>query len=67
VRCGDWKLVRLGGQGNWELYNLKTDRTEQHDLAAQQPQRVAKLTKMWLTWAKRCHVAINGQPQKSGR
>ena len=67
VRCGDWKLVRLGGQGNWELYNLKTDRTEQHDLAAQQPQRVAKLTKMWLTWAKRCHVAINSQPQKSGR
>ena len=28
VRVGDWKLVRLARNGPWELYNLKTDRTE---------------------------------------
>ncbi len=39
VRVGDWKLVRLGEKGAWELYNLKTDRTELHNLAADQPAR----------------------------
>jgi hypothetical protein len=39
VRAGDWKLVRLGRKGEWELYNLKTDRTELHNLAAQEPDR----------------------------
>ena len=39
IRVGDWKLVRLGRNGPWELYNLKTDRTEQHDLASAQPER----------------------------
>jgi hypothetical protein len=39
VRAGDWKLVRLGRKGEWELYNLKTDSTELHNLAAQEPDR----------------------------
>ena len=30
----------------WELYNLATDRIESHDLAAQEPERLAKLTSM---------------------
>ena len=38
IRVGDWKLVRLGRDGPWELYDLKTDRTELHDLAAAEPQ-----------------------------
>ena len=41
IREGDWKLVRLGRNGPWELYNLKADRTELHDLAAAQPERAA--------------------------
>lgn len=27
VRKGDWKLVRLGRSGAWELYDMKADRT----------------------------------------
>ena len=34
IRVGDWKLVRRSGQGAWELYDLKADRTEQKNLAA---------------------------------
>jgi arylsulfatase len=56
VRVGDMKLVRLGRNGAWELYDLKADRTEQHDLAASQPERVKELAAKWNEWAKRAHV-----------
>lgn len=56
VRVGDWKLVRLGRGGAWELYNLKDDRTEQHDLAAAQPDRVKELAAKWDAWAERAQV-----------
>ena len=38
VRIGDWKLVRLGRKGPWELYDLNADRTELHDQAAARPE-----------------------------
>ena len=41
VRQGRWKLVALEG-GPWELYDLETDRVESHDLAAANPEIVAK-------------------------
>jgi arylsulfatase len=53
VRQGDWKLVGKGPAGAWELYNLAADRTEQHNLAAKEPQRVKAMINMWETWAKR--------------
>ncbi len=56
VRDGDWKLVRLGAGGQWELYNLKTDRTEQKNLAAAQPDKVGDLTAKWQAWAARAFV-----------
>ncbi len=42
VRVGDLKLVRLGGKGPWELYDLAADRTEQRDLAADRAQAPAR-------------------------
>jgi arylsulfatase len=39
IRAGDLKLVRQGRNGPWELYDLKADRTELHDLAAAQPEK----------------------------
>jgi arylsulfatase A-like enzyme len=56
IRAGDWKLVRMGRNGAWELYDLKADRTEQHDLAAAQPDRAAKLAAQWDAWAERANV-----------
>jgi arylsulfatase len=52
VRMGDWKLVALPGKP-WELYDLKTDRTELHDLASQQSERVAAMAKVFEAWQKK--------------
>jgi arylsulfatase A-like enzyme len=46
LRMGDWKLVADAGKP-WELYDLKTDRAEQHDLAATKPETVEKLSRVW--------------------
>jgi arylsulfatase len=56
VRVGDWKLVRLGRKGAWELYDLKADRTETNNLAEQEPARVKEMTTLWETWAMRAKV-----------
>ena len=56
IRIGDWKLVAKGRRGQWELYNLKTDRTELNNLAEKQTARVAEMTATWTKWAKRTNV-----------
>jgi arylsulfatase len=56
VRVGDWKLVRRGTNGGWELYDMKSDRTELHDLANAQPEKAKELLAKWDAWAKRTHV-----------
>jgi len=56
VRSGDWKLVRRGHDGTWELYNMKSDRPELHDLAAQNPEKAKELEAKWEAWAERAHV-----------
>lgn len=50
VRVGDWKLVatRRGRlPGDWELYDLKRDRTETRDLAREHPAKVRELAAEW--------------------
>ncbi len=56
IRAGDWKLVRQGRTGAWELYNLKTDRAETKNLAAAKPDLAGELAARWETWAKRANV-----------
>ncbi|MBV6498247.1 MAG: Arylsulfatase [Prosthecobacter sp.] len=46
IRVGDWKLVAAKGDA-WSLYDLRTDRAEQHDLAAQMPEKVRELSTLW--------------------
>lgn len=46
IRMGDWKLVAAKNDA-WELYNLKTDRTETTNLAAQHPDRVKQMSSTW--------------------
>jgi arylsulfatase len=55
VRLGDWKLVSRH-PGPWELYNLKSDRTELNDLASNEPERVERMKAMYEEWAVRCNV-----------
>jgi arylsulfatase A-like enzyme len=46
IRVGDWKLVAAKGHP-WELYDLKADRAEQHNLASQHPGKVKELSAWW--------------------
>jgi len=51
VREGDWKLV--GGEaGGPQLYNLTTDIGETKNLAAQQPEILARLQQAYAEWNK---------------
>jgi len=59
IRQGDWKLVWGVTAQNWELYNMKADRTETNNLAAKYPIRVKNLTDLWLAWAKKTEVPLN--------
>jgi len=61
LRDGDWKLVSLGTQkypftSDWELYNLKEDRSETNNLANSNPEKVKELAAKWDAWAKRTNV-----------
>ncbi len=55
VRDGKWKLV-LRHRQSWQLFDMEADRTEQHDLAQQQPERITKLEAAWNAWARRTFV-----------
>lgn len=55
VRMGPWKLVALSGKP-WELYNLKNDRSEMHNLADKDPAKVKELAAVWTDWAERSNV-----------
>jgi len=50
IRDGDWKLVEWFEDNRTELYNLKNDLGEQHDLAADQREVAARLTKKLYAW-----------------
>ena len=56
IRIGHKKLVRLGMKGRWELYDLKADRTEQNNLAANHPEEVTMLARQWRQWARSANV-----------
>ena len=56
VRVGDYKLVAKGARGNWELYNIAMDRSEQHDVSKSEPQTTQKLAAMWQAYAERANV-----------
>jgi len=55
IRRGKWKLVRKH-PGDWELYDMESDRSETEDLAATHPELVTELISLWDTWAQRCQV-----------
>ena len=55
VVSGDWKIVAPNNKP-WELYNLKTDRTEMHNLANQYPDIVTRLNQAYDEWAVRALV-----------
>lgn len=51
LRRGDWKIAQARG-GPWELFDLKTDRSEMHDLSARHPEVLAELRDQWEAMAR---------------
>ncbi len=47
VRIGDWKAVRLKPSGRVELYDLKTDPGEQHDVSEKHADLVARAERLF--------------------
>jgi arylsulfatase len=65
IRVGKWKLVAKGEQGDWELYDIDEDRSEMHNLASEQPERVKDLAANWQAFAERADVLpLNPKPPK---
>jgi len=59
---GEWKLYQEGEV--LELYNLKSDVREEHDLADRYPDRVEKMRKALLDWQRSVIRSIRGEDYK---
>lgn len=55
IRIGKWKLVKEY-PGEWELFDMYSDRTEMNDLSDLYPEFVEKMAAEYDKWAKRCGV-----------
>jgi arylsulfatase A-like enzyme len=73
VRAGDWKLVEFFEEGKQELYNLKDDVGEAHNLAAENPAKVKELHEKIVAWREKVGAKMpaknieqsDGQAQKA--
>ncbi|MBN1362100.1 MAG: sulfatase [Sedimentisphaerales bacterium] len=50
VRAGDFKLIEFYEDGRIELYNLRDDIGERHNLVAEMPEKAAELHQMLRAW-----------------
>ncbi|AHW58844.1 arylsulfatase [Draconibacterium orientale] len=67
VRLGKYKLVskwNSAQETTWELYNMETDRSEMHDLASSETEKVEEMAAMYDNWAKTNHVLPWNQVQE---
>lgn len=61
IRLKKWKLVSPKSFVSpyipkWELYNLETDRAENHNLVSKFPHKVKQLSSLWYKWAAKAQV-----------
>lgn len=69
LRKGDWKMTWMTapyGTGQWKLYNLAKDPVEAHDLARQEPAKLAELTQEWEAYVQRNNVLLGPVKIKYG-
>jgi arylsulfatase A-like enzyme len=58
IRRGDFKLIEFYENGKLELYNLKQDIGEHHNLASAQPERAKELQGMLANWRTRVDAVM---------
>lgn len=59
LRHGDWKIVTIEDGGEWELYDLSTDRGETINLAAENPEKLEELVSLWEAQREKIVKQIN--------
>lgn len=58
IREGDWKLIEFFEDSHIELYNIKNDISEKHDLSASEPRIAKKLLQKLHQWQKSCDARM---------
>jgi len=58
IRMGDYKLHESFETGQTELYNLRTDPGETHDLSAEQPERARDMLERLHAWQRETGAAM---------
>jgi arylsulfatase A-like enzyme len=58
IRRGEWKLIEFFETGGLELYNLKEDIGEHHNLAKKHPELTAELHQMLVEWREEVDATI---------
>ena len=69
-RDGKWKIVsmyRRDQERKWELYDMEKDRTEQHDLGKERPDKLKSMVAAWQSWADRVGVQPWPIPRFEGK
>ncbi len=56
IRRGDWKLIEFFEDGALELYNLRTDLGEAHNVARQEPEKAAVLQAALKAWRQKVNA-----------
>ncbi len=64
LRKGHWKLVARRPAGPWKLYDMRTDRSEQMDVAAEHPEVVRELSEQWEGSAEQFRGMAGGKGDK---
>ncbi len=64
IRVDNWKLV-AAKEEPWELYDLRTDRAESHNLAGERPQKLKELEDLWNRQLE--VISRSAQPHSSAR
>jgi arylsulfatase A-like enzyme len=62
LRAGDYKLIEFFEDGRLELYNLREDVAEEHNLAAELPELAARLHAMLVVWRESVEARL---PEKN--
>jgi arylsulfatase A len=58
VRAGDWKLIHWYEGDRWELYNLRADVSEAHDLTGQEPGKLQELRAGLAAWINQTNAQL---------
>ncbi len=61
IRSGDWKLIEFYEDGRLELFNLKNDIGERHNLSLREPKICARLHEQLKAWRRSVNASMPTQ------